>query len=74
MSFKILIEDLLTCQLDEQTCGLKTVNDWAQKVVIIGLSVVKGVRSHISQGTILGPNLISSLISHLDDGADCMPR
>lgn len=63
------------CELDEQMWIENCLNDWAQKVMITGQSVVKGISSRVLQGSILGPNLLNTFItSNLDDGADCMPR
>lgn len=36
------------------------LNDWAQKVVITGQSVVKGVSSRVLRGSILGPNFLNT--------------
>lgn len=53
----------MKCELDEQMWIENHLNDWAQKVVIIRLSVVKGVISQVPQGSILGPNLLNIFIN-----------
>lgn len=53
----------MKCELDEQMWIENYLNDWAQKVVIIRLSVVKGVISHVPQGSIVGPNLLNIFIN-----------